>query len=298
MRVCVTGGDGFVGRRLVPRLETGGHEVHSADRDVDVSDARALDDWVARSRPEAVVHLAAQSSVVEAAREPAETFRVNYRGAVGLLAAMARHASRARVVLVGSAEQYGPSPLGAPPTAEDAPLRPALPYARTKAAADVLGACWAQRGLDVVRVRAFNHTGPGQSDRFAPGSFARQLAEMEAGRRPPQLRVGNLDAVRDYLHVDDVVDAYARLLDRRVPAGAYNVASGRGRPLRHVLDALLAEARVKPAVEVDPARVRPADQLLGDARRLRAATGWTPQRSLEAALRELLASWRQRVSAW
>jgi GDP-4-dehydro-6-deoxy-D-mannose reductase len=297
VRVCVTGADGFVGRRLVPRLLAAGHQVRGSDAELDVADAARIDAWIAAERPDSILHLAARSSVVDAALAPAETFRVNYLGAVAVLSAAARRSPAARVLLVGSAEQYGTAPLGAPPTGEDAPLRPRSAYGRTKVAADLLGACHAARGLDVVRVRAFNHTGPGQSDRFAPGSFARQLAEIEAGRREPVLRVGNLDAVRDYLHVDDVIDAYLALLERAVPAAPYNVASGRGRPLRDVLDGLLAAARVAPRIEVDPARVRAADQLVGDASRLRDATGWAPRRRLEDALRGLLDGWRERVSA-
>jgi GDP-4-dehydro-6-deoxy-D-mannose reductase len=295
MRVLVTGAAGFVGRRLVPRLAALGCEVDGFDHELDVADARAVAERVARARADAIVHLAARSSVADSFGAQAEVYRVNYLGGRAVLAAARRHAPRARVLLVGSGEVYGSGPPGAPGFDESAPLRPASPYARAKAAADLLGECAAADGLDVIRVRPFPHTGPGQSDRFAASSFARQIAEIEAGRRPPPVRVGNLDAVRDYLDVDDVVEAYAKLLDPGVPAGVYNVARGSGVALRDVLDALLHHARVRPGVETDPARVRPADALVGDASRLARATGWAPRIPLEATLARLLDDWRARL---
>jgi GDP-4-dehydro-6-deoxy-D-mannose reductase len=296
MRVLVTGAAGFVGRRLVPRLRTLGCAVDGFDHELDVADAGAVAERVAAARPEAIVHLAARSSVAESFTAQAEVYRVNFLGARAILAAARARAPGARVLLVGSGEVYGAGSPGAPGFDESAPLRPRSPYARAKAAADLLGAGFAADGLDVVRARPFPHTGPGQSDRFAASSFARQLAEAEAAGRPARVRVGNLDAVRDYLDVDDVIDAYARLLDRRTPPGVYNVASGTGVPLRAVLEALVRHARVRAELEVDPARVRPADALVGDARRLALATGWAPRRSLEDALARLLDDWRARVS--
>ncbi|HET6303487.1 MAG TPA: GDP-mannose 4,6-dehydratase [Myxococcota bacterium] len=296
MRVLVTGAAGFVGRRLVPHLETLGCSVEGFDHELDVADADAVAERVAGARPEAIVHLAARSSVAESFAAQAEVYRVNYLGARAVLEAARARAPRARVLLVGSGEVYGPGAPGAPGFDESAPLRPGSPYARSKAAADLLGARFAAAGLDVVRVRPFPHTGPGQSDRFAASSFARQLAEAEAGRRPPRVRVGNLDAVRDYLDVDDVVEAYARLLDPRTAPGVYNVASGTGVALRAVLEALLRHARVQPELEVDPARLRPADSLVGDATRLARATGWAPRRPLDDTLARLLDDWRARIT--
>jgi GDP-4-dehydro-6-deoxy-D-mannose reductase len=252
---------------------------------------------MAELAPRAVVHLAAQSSVAQSNDAPEESARINFVGARNLLEAVARHAPRARVLLVGSGEQYGPAETGAAPWTEAAALRPRSPYARSKACADLLGARYAADGCDIVRVRAFNHTGPGQSDVFVLASFARQAAEIAAGRRDPELAVGNLDSVRDFLDVDDVVDAYLRLLDPRVPAGAYNVASGIGRRIGALLDALRAEAGIQARVRMDPARMRPADASVGDAAKLRAATGWSPRVPFELTLRRLLDDWRARVAA-
>ena len=298
MRVLVTGAAGFVGGHLIPRLEAEGASVEATDREVDVSDAGAVEELVARVAPDAVIHLAAQSSIAASWREPALTFRVNFLGARCVLAALERRAPSARLLLVGSGDQYGTAKPGAPAFRESDPLRPPSPYSRTKAAADLLGADFARRGLDVVRVRAFNHAGPGQSDAFVLSSFARQTAEMESGLREPLLRVGNLDSVRDFLDIADVVDAYVRLLDpTAAPAGVYNVASGVGGRIGDLLDALLSHARVRPRVEVDPERVRPTDLSVGDASRLREATGWAPRVPFERTIESALSDWRARLRA-
>jgi nucleoside-diphosphate-sugar epimerase len=201
------------------------------------------------------------------------------------------------VLLMGSGEAYGPADPGGPPFTEASPLRPASPFARTKAAADLLGAGLAERGLHAVRVRAFNHSGPGQSEAFVASSFAKQLVEIASGQRPGVLRVGNLDCVRDFLDVEDVVDAYLKLCDPHVPAGAYNVASGRGTRIGALLERLCELAAVSPRIEIDRARVRPTDAALGDATRLRDATGWAPRIPLDATLERLLRYWRGRISA-
>lgn len=297
MRVLVTGASGFVGRRLLPALEAAGHAALGVDREVDVCDREAIAGAVAASRPEAVIHLAALSSVAESFRDPEACHRVNVQGAHALLEAVARGAPRARVLLVGSAEAYAPTPPGSAPLTEATRLRPRSPYARSKAVAERLGRWAARRGLDVVCVRPFNHTGPGQSDRFVVSSFARQVAAIAAGRAEPVLRVGNLDSVRDFLHVDDVVDAYLRLLDPAVEARVYNVASGRATPVRAVLETLIAIAGIAPRVEVDPARHRPTDWLVGDATRLARATGWQPRIALPALLRAVYADWWARDGA-
>lgn len=297
MQALVTGAAGFVGRHLIPRLEAAGWQIHAVDRELDVCDAAAVETCVADLAPQAIAHLAAQSSVAQSLGDPEASARVNYLGARNLLEAARRRAPRTRVLLIGSGEQYGPAAPGAAAFSESAPFRPHSPYARSKACADLLGAHYAARGLDVLRVRAFNHAGPGQSDVFVLPSFARQAVEIAAGRRAPVLAVGNLDAVRDFLDVEDVVDAYLRLLDRSVPAGAYNVASGEGRRIGALLDALLAQAGVEARIEVDPARVRPADASVGDSARLRAATGWRPRVPFELTLRRVLDDWRARVAA-
>lgn len=295
MRIWVSGARGFVGSWLVPRLEDAGHRVVAVDREIDVTDAAAVAASIAAARPDALVHLAARASVAASREEPAVTARVNTLGTLHLLRAAQRFAAGARVLLVGSGEVYGAA-TDARAFDEGAALRPGSPYARSKAAADRLGAVFGARGLDVIRARPFNHTGPGQSDSFVASSFARQLAEIEAGLRAPELHVGNLDAVRDFLDVADVVDAYQRLLERGVPADVYNIASGAGVAIGRLLERLLAHARVRPAVREDPARWRGTDAAIGDASRLRRRTGWQPGIPLDDTLARLLDDWRRRVS--
>jgi GDP-4-dehydro-6-deoxy-D-mannose reductase len=298
VRVLLTGSRGFVGAHLVARLEASGLQPLATDReDLDVTDADAVAAMVAAERPEAVVHLAAVSSVGAARRDPQLAFRVNFAGARNLLAAVARFTPRARVLLVASGEVYGPLAAEAPPFDERAPLRPASVYGRSKAAADLLGAAWSARGLDVVRVRPFNHAGPGQAEDFVLASFARQLCRIEKGKQDRALRVGNLESIRDFLDVRDVVAAYAALLDRGVPAGAYNVASGRGWRIGTLLDRLMEIVGVRAEIRVEAGRLRPADRSVGDASRLRSATGWAPRIAIEVTLASLADDWRRRVSA-
>jgi GDP-4-dehydro-6-deoxy-D-mannose reductase len=296
VRVFVTGAQGFVGGHLVPRLLDEGFEVTATDRDLDVTDRTAVEGRLKLARPDAIVHLAAQSSVAASAVDPETTHSVNYGGARSILEGALRCDKQPRILLIGSADQYGRASQDSPPFTEDSPLAPASAYARSKTEAEQLGTSFADRGLEVVRIRAFGHTGPGQSDTFVLSSFARQAAEIEAGRREPVLRVGNLASVRDFMDVDDVVEAYVRLLDPDLPADIYNVASGVGTPLRDLLDALLGLASIRPLIECDPERVRPADYLVGDASRLRAATGWKPRVPIEQMLERLLDDWRRKIN--
>ncbi len=306
MRVLVTGASGFVGRRLMRRLAAAGHDAIGVDREVDVGDFEAIDAALTRSTPEAIVHLAAQSSVARSLREPEACYRVNFVGTRNLLRASARRAPGARILLVGSADQYTATGVdSSPPSGQHAqrrgdtprtpfdettPLTPRSPYARSKAAAELLGRRARADGRDIICLRAFNHTGAGQPDTFVVASFARQIARIVGGHEAPRMRVGNLDSVRDFLHVDDVIAAYLSLLVLETPDAVYNVASGRATSIRDVLDRLLALAGPRAdgiRVETDRDRWRPTDWLVGDASRLRQATGWRPQIPLDAILREV-----------
>ena len=297
MRVFVTGVAGFVGQRLEARLEAAGAQVIGTDMELDVADADRVADAVSAARPDAIVHLAAISFVPEADRNPQAVYRVNFLGAQSILEATRKISPGVRLLLVASGHIYGSADPGDPPFDESSPLRPDSAYSWSKTAADLLAGVYEDRGVDVVRIRPFNHTGPGRPDRFVESSFARQIAEIEAGVRPPRMAVGNLDAVRDFLDVDDVIDAYVRLLDPKVPAGPYNVASGRGISIRDLLDLLLAESSIRPEIEVDQARWRPSDSSVGSAERLEKATGWAPTIPLRETLKRLLDGWRQAVAA-
>jgi GDP-4-dehydro-6-deoxy-D-mannose reductase len=297
MRVLVTGAKGFVGVRLVRRLRADGHDPIAVDLDeMDVTDREAVRRTLARERPDAIIHLAGISFVPDADKDPGLACRVNFASAQNLIACMEDEDRPVRILLIGSGEQYGPTAPGARPVDEETPLEPGSVYALAKTAADLAGELAARRGLDVIRVRPFNHTGVGQRDVFVAPEFARQVAEIESGRRA-RMSVGNLESVRDLMHVDDVVDAYVRLLDPRAPATAYNVASGAGTRIGDLIEMLRARSTAKIEVDADPKKLgRPANARVGDASRLRDATGWKCTRSVEDVMAELLDHWRERVA--
>ncbi|HEY7982296.1 MAG TPA: GDP-mannose 4,6-dehydratase [Candidatus Eremiobacteraceae bacterium] len=314
VRAFVTGADGFVGQWLVRELQDAGYEVHGGSRAarmplrtldaerakamhwhrIDLTEPESLRAAVSASRPDAIFHLAAQSNVPASIADPAETFEVNLLGTVRLLDACRREAPDAMLVVAGSADVYGIADPSLMPLREDAPLRPANPYAGSKAAAEVSTLQYARSGwVRALVTRSFNHTGPGQSDAFAAPAFAKQLAAIKAGAQPPVLRVGNLEALRDFLDVRDVVTAYRLLAERGGPCNVYNVCSGTAVSMRQIVDELVRIAGVDVRIEEDPARMRPSDTplLIGDASALQKATGWMPTIPLDQTLTDLLASY-------
>ena len=282
MRVVVTGPAGFVGGHL--RAELGEAFV---PYEADVLDVHALRKAVRGA--DAVVHLAAQSSVGASWQDAMESWRVNVDGTVAVLEAVRAERPTARLLFASTCEVYGNA--SRIPTPEDERIAPISPYAASKAAAEL--ACLFS-GLDVVVARATNHEGPGRDDRFAVGSWTRQIARLEA-EGGGTLLVGDLSAERDILDVRDVCRAYRLLLDPSVPAGTYNVASGQTVRMAEIADLLVGLARVPVRVDRDESRVRPADipRLAGDASKLRAATGWEPEIPLEQTLADTLAAARE-----
>jgi GDP-4-dehydro-6-deoxy-D-mannose reductase len=308
MRVLITGSAGFVGRHLLEALRERGHEVFETDHAatgealaVDVTDALAVHAAFELARPDAVAHLAAQAFVPASLEDPAATQRVNAGGTQNVLdaaRALAAGGARARVLVVSSADVYGNQPAEAYPLRETTAPRPANPYAASKVAAEALASAYARSfGVDAVVTRAFNHIGTGQDERFAVPAFALQLARIAAGAEPV-VQVGNLSATRDILDVRDVCDAYVRILEGAGQAGEiYNVCSGTATPMREILRRLIEFARVPVEVREDASRMRPADVpvSVGDAAKLRAATGWAPRISLGAALRSVYDEARARI---
>jgi GDP-4-dehydro-6-deoxy-D-mannose reductase len=323
VRVLITGAHGFVGGHLLELLRTEHPEVEvfalvrprggapgprpgkATILEADIDDAPAVAAAVATARPDRIVHLAGQSSVHHSWIDPGATLRTNVMGIVHLMDAVRAERLRPRVLVVGSADEYGIVGDASVPVREDTPLRPVSPYAVSKVAQGLLALEYAAPGgPEVLRTRTFPHTGPGRGEAFAESSFARQLAEVAAGRRPAVLSVGNLDAVRDFTDVRDVVRAYWALLEAGAgaasrPDGVYNVCTGRGVRLGDLLSRLVALAGVEVEIRQDPGRFRPADipVLVGDPSRLRAATGWEPRLALDRTLGDLLEDWRARVSA-
>lgn len=298
--MLVTGADGFVGSRLVPRLAAEGHAVTAAIRRGTRAPAGAVDvvelelrdqssvDAVAATRHDAVVHLAAVASGAEARRDPGTAWEVNTVGTVRLGEALARAAGDAPLLLfVSSGEVYGDGP--APRRETDVPW-PASPYAASKLAAEIaLQEISRRSGLRLIVARPFPHTGAGQDARFVVPAFARRLLDARA-RAVDTVPVGNLAVVRDFLHVDDVVDAYVRLLRDGRAGEVYNVASGEAVAIADVFDRLARAVGVRARPVPDPTLVRPSDlpRLVGDAAKLRDHTGWRPRRTLDEVLAEVI----------
>ena len=293
----MTGAAGFVGRHLQAHLQAEGDEVIAVDREdgPDLLDAPALRALVADAEPDAVYHLGGWSDVGGSWDAPVECFRVNGEGTLNLLQAC--RDVTGRVLVVSSADVYGRVTLAELPLGEDAPVRPVSPYAASKAAADHLALqAWLGYGLETVRVRAFNHLGPGQTNRFVAPALAERIARCERDGNEV-VTVGNLTPRRDFTDVRDVVRAYRLLVLDGRPGEVYNVCSGHDIAISELAERLVAMARRPVRLEGDPALQRPVDVpvLRGDPTRLHAATGWTPAISLESTLEDLLDEWRQVV---
>lgn len=310
-RILVTGAAGFVGRHLLAALGAAFPDaaVLATARDpapgcrvLDVIDAGAVAAAVAEFRPTACIHLAAVSAVPQAQRAPAVAWRVNLHGSLHLAEAILAHAPGCQFLFVSSSEVYGRSFTAGRPLDETALPAPMSRYAATKAAADLALGALAGEGLRVVRLRPFNHTGPGQSDNFAITAFARQVARIAAGLQSPQLDVGALDPQRDFLDVRDVCAAYVACLSRSeaLPPGTIlNIASGTPRRIGDVLADLLALAGVQASVQTRADLLRPVEipTAAGDAARARALLGWAPCIPWGDTLAGVLADWRERVRA-
>jgi GDP-4-dehydro-6-deoxy-D-mannose reductase len=288
----VTGGAGFAGRHLLALLSDA---IAPSRAELDLLDAGAVRGAVRDTAPAVVFHLAALASVGRSWEAPAETLTQNVAMTANLLEGVRLEAPEAAVVVVGSGEVYGPpSRL---PVDEDAPLRPQNPYAVSKAACDLLAGQYADAfGMRVVRMRPFNHAGPGQSDDYVVGTLTRQVAEAEAaGREEAVLRTGNPDSARDFTDVRDVTRAYvaAATLD----GGAFNVASGHAATVRDLIELVRSAARLPVRHEVEQARVRAHDvpEVRGSAERLRETTGWRPEIALERTVADALDDWRERL---
>ncbi len=310
-RVLVTGAEGFVGSRLVPRLVARGTTVIACHAPgtvavnddfsgarapvehigLDIRDRDAVDRVFRDTSPDSVVHLAGLSDVADSWRRIDDYYQVNVEGAEHVARAARALSSRCRLVVASSAEVYGAIPEAELPAREDRGLEPGSPYALTKAAVERLSL-----PLGAIVVRSFNLIGPGQGANFALPSFATQLAAIEAGAEQPVLHTGNLTPRRDFVHVDDGADAYALLVEHGEPGSVYNVAQGQAIELQAALRQLIGISGLEVEIRQDPDRMRPADVpvMCGDARRLR-ALGWRPKRSFDQALEAI---WEDARRVW
>lgn len=321
-RILITGYGGFVSPYLIegcarryPATHLFGLSHAASQREVegaspahasvtalagDITDGERMRDVLREARPDLVFHLAAASSGAASWRDPAAAMTINAIGFTRLVEAIQREGLTPRVIVAGSGEQYGVVPPEGNPISEETPFSPANPYAVSKVAQDQLALLFHRAyGMDIIRARAFNHFGPGQSPEFVIASFARQIALMEVGKLEPILKVGNLTSERDFLPVTSVVQAYLALAEHGKGGEAYNVGSGVARSIHSMLDTLLGMATVSIETTVDPERFRPVEAplLCADTRKIERETGWRPDDRMAQALRDTLDYWRDAVRA-
>jgi GDP-4-dehydro-6-deoxy-D-mannose reductase len=304
VRILVTGGAGFVGRHLLPVLAgqfPDATVISPPGTALDITDADAVAGLIARLQPDACIHLAGIAAISDARADPDRAWRVNLHGTLHIAAGILRHAPRCRLVFASSADIYGASFRAGVALDERAAAAPLNVYGSTKAAADIALGALAQEGLRVVRLRPFNHTGPGQSSSFVVPAFARQVMRIAAGLQRPVLQVGDLTPMRDFLDVRDVCAAYAACLRPDVdiaPGTILNLASGQPRRVGDVLQALLDTAGVTAGVERAGMLLRPSDIpfAAGQAEAARLLLGWRPVIPFAQTLADVLADWRERVA--
>lgn len=299
-RLLVTGATGFVGKHVDAAVQSGvfgDMEFVPAPANLDIRDEDAVAAMVAALRPDAVLHLAAQSFVPRSFENPRETFDINLIGTLNLLRGLGRWGFKGRMVYVSSGDVYGQVPESALPVNEALPPQPRSPYAVSKIAAEQLCLQWQRtEGLDVMIARPFNHVGPGQDARFVLPALATQVVAIADHRQAAVIETGDIDTTRDFTDVRDVVSAYAAMLRNGVAGSVYLVGSGKERRVRDLLLAMCALERISPEIRQDPKKMRPAEQrrMAADATRLRTDTGWMPAYELDATLEDIIKDARNR----
>ena len=308
MKALIIGGAGFVGAYLIRELSTAGTEVHATclpsesitencfTHTLDIMDIGSISALLAEVAPDVIFHLAAQSSVAVSWKKPQLTANINVVGSINVLEAVrAAEKKDIRIIMIGTGEEYGFIREGACPLSEDEPLNPGNIYAATKACQEMISRIYVRAyDMNIVMVRAFNHSGPAQSDIFVISDFCRQIAEIEKGMRPPEIRVGNLSAMRDFTDVRDVVRAYRLLAEKGTRGRVYNIGRGRAVKIQYILDTALSFSDTEISVTNDPARMRASDTPLiePDVSLVHGDTGWKAEITMEQTIRDTLDYWR------
>lgn len=307
----VIGAAGFVGKYLVDEMCANGMEAYATKLpheqfehpnaqvyDLDIMDKEAIVALLFEVRPDYIFHLAAQSSVGLAWKNPGLTIDVNIKGSINVMDALRELFYKPRVLLIGSGEEYGHIQPTETPIKESNLLRPGNIYAATKACQNMIGNIYSKAyDLELMMVRAFNHIGPGQAPMFVVSDFCKQVAEIEKGLKEPVMKVGNLAAKRDFTDVRDVVKAYVSLIQLGLAGETYNVGSGSAKEIREILNLIVSMSTVKIDVEIDPNKIRPVDVPIieADISKINELTGWKPQIPLEQTINETLEYWRAHV---
>jgi len=313
-KILITGASGFVGSYLVKELiknpDVEIYGTYLSDKSlaslteltskiklakVDLMNARDVLEIIEQIKPDEIYHLAALTSAKVSFENPQEVMVNNIVGQLNIFEAIRKLNLQTRIMIISSAEVYGIVSESDLPIDEDTKLNPANPYAVSKIAQDFMALQYYNSyKLNVLRVRPFNHIGPGQSDQFATSAFAKKIAEIEKGMREPILTVGNLESKRDFTDVKDVIRAYILLMEKGQPGDVYNIGSGKSHKMSEVLDMLLSFSTTPIKVEVDPSLLRPTDNpnLICDNMKISGLTGWQPEIPLEKTLQDILEYWR------
>lgn len=314
-KLLIIGGAGFVGGHLIQYLKSEtGIEIYATKLENEINDSLSIKseniinlditnsirvkEVLASIRPDYIIHLAAQSSVAVSWKRPVLTFDINVNGTINILEAVKELEIRARVLLIGSAEQYGiikPEDL---PIKEETEIHPSNPYAVSKATQEAIARMYVSSyNMDIVMVRAFNHIGPGQSPIFVISDFAKQIADIEKGLREPVIYVGNLEAKRDFTDVRDIVRGYWLLLQKGKKGEIYNIGSGESFKIQHILDMMISMSNMKINIMTDENKLRPIDikDLRSDIGKIKADIGWTVTYDIKESLSDVINYWRNSV---
>lgn len=315
-KALITGIAGFAGSHLAEMLLSQGYEVYGMSRprsktehiesiknklhleDADLLDSHSLYTMISRIKPDYIFHLAAQSFVPTSWVSPSVTLEINIVGSANLFEAIRQVGIDPVIQIACSSEEYGLVYPNEIPIKETNPLRPQSPYAVSKVAMDYLGyQYYCSYKMRIVRTRGFNHTGPRRGETFVTSNFAKQIAMIEHDKQEPVIRVGNLEAQRDWTDVRDIVRGYLLAVEKCDPGDVYNICSGKGVRVGDMLELLLSHCRVRVKIEPDPARMRPSDVpvLIGDNQKFVKKTGWQPKILFEKTMLDLLNYWRERV---
>lgn len=309
-KVLVTGATGFAGSFLSDHLVQMGYEVYGTSLTsqnqtgqakiykLDLLNKKATEQLILEVKPEIIFHLAALTSPAESFNDPEKIIINNITSEINILEAVRANNISSRIMIISTAEVYGLISEKDLPVDEETPLNPGSPYAVSKIAQDFLGLQYFNAyGMDIVRIRPFNHIGPKQTVQFVVASFAKQIAEIEKKISPPILKVGNLDAKRDFTDVRDIVKGYTLLSEKGRAGEVYNIGSGKSHKIGEVLDVLLSLSSERINVELDPARLRPSDtpDIYCDSKKIQRETGWKPEITLQKTLIDTLDYWRESV---